>query len=290
MIKLKFFLLLFFIPTLFAKENAKVAFVTIQIGNYDSHPCRSIPKQTIPVDYICFSNRKIENSNQWDVDTTPYHLLYPCKHDIGSYKNSLSNNKSDRNLYKFYKMNLLHFPRMQKYDVIIWIDGTISVKRKNMAKWFFNKIIKEKQSLVLWEHHFRGGKLLYEAMEASKLGRYIENFGGQKQPKQDILAQYDEYITNGYNDTTFWRSINPQRPNLGVWVTSCIGFDNQSKDVKQLFESWYLEVLRHTTHDQVSFPYVIQQSRNKRLIPYTLPDDNIQGNFLNNDLTSMGPH
>ena len=37
---------------------------------------------------------------------------------------------------------------------------------------------------------------------------------------------------------------------------------------------WYMQTLKYTTQDQISFPYVCQKMN---IIPYTLPNDEIIG-------------
>ena len=46
----------------------------------------------------------------------------------------------------------------------------------------------------------------------------------------------------------------------GVWVTCFVAFLQKDKDVKNFLEMWYLQTLKHTTQDQVGFPYVCQKT------------------------------
>ena len=73
-----------------------------------------------------------KNQNGWIIDTTPYHIINnsPLDVDDENYVNSLKNNKHTFNIAKYYKQAFINIPRLKKYDVIIWIDGTIEIKNK----------------------------------------------------------------------------------------------------------------------------------------------------------------
>jgi len=53
-----------------------------------------------------------------------------------------------------------------------------------------------------------------------------------------------------------------------------IAFDNKSEEVSALLDLWYCQTLEFTTQDQIGFPYAVQKTG---LIPYTLPDNEIEG-------------
>ncbi len=82
---------------------------------------------------------------------------------------------------------------------------------------------------------------------------------GQHQPIQDVVKQYNQYLSGGY-DEGFFRWIHPSRTNAGVWSTSFLAFDNRSEEVAQFLDLWYLQTLKHTIQDQASFSYAVQKS------------------------------
>lgn len=69
-------------------------------------------KQTIETDFICFTNNENIISNGWFIDSIPYHNIY---------KSPLDNDHTF-NIAKYYKQAFRNIPRLNKYDVIIWID------------------------------------------------------------------------------------------------------------------------------------------------------------------------
>jgi hypothetical protein len=96
---------------------------------------------------------------------------------------------------------------------------------------------------------------------------------GQDQPYQDINKQYEDYLKDGYEDSYF-KNMNYNNPHFGVWLTCFVAFLNTNNSVKEFLDLWYLQTLKHTTQDQIGFPYVCQKTN---MIPYTLPDDEIIG-------------
>ena len=249
---------------------AKIAYITAIYGSYENS-CKKIAKQTIPTDFICFTDNKDIIDNGWIIDTTPYHYTNKSKLDNDSYKNSLSNNKHTFNIAKYYKQSFQEIPRLKNYDVIVWLDGTIEITNSNVSSWIMDNINKHK--IIGWHHEHRNG-ILKSEVTASDNERYTSTFWNkQEQPYQDIFQQYESYIKDGY-DENFFKQLNSGKEHLGVWVTCFVAFLNKDKDVTNFLNEWYLQTLIHTTQDQISFSYISQKTK---LIPYTLPDDNIKG-------------
>jgi len=43
--------------------------------------CKKYKKQTIPTDFICFTDNENIINNEWIIDITPYHLINKCNFD-----------------------------------------------------------------------------------------------------------------------------------------------------------------------------------------------------------------
>ena len=252
------------------KNNVKIAFITAIYSNYEAS-CKPFIKQTIPTDFICFTDNKNIVNNGWIIDTTPYHYNNKSSIDNNTYLNSLSNNTHTFNIAKYYKQNFYNIPILQKYDCIVWIDGSIEIINPNTSKWIMENIYTHK--IIGWEHEHRNG-ILKNEVEASTDKRYTSNFwNNQYQPIQNIKLQYDTYINNGY-DENYFKNIDKNRNNLGVWLTCFVAFLKNDSDVKHFLDEWYLQTLKFSTQDQIGFSYVCQI---QKIIPYTLPDNNIKG-------------
>ena len=196
---------------------ASICFITAIFGKYEKS-CKKFVKQTIDTDYICFTDNKDIIKNGWIIDTTPYHLNNKSELDNDEYINSLCNNKNTFNIAKYYKQAFTNIPILQKYDVIVWLDGTIEIKYNKTSEYILNNIYKEK--IIGWHHEKRNGILKGEIAASIRCGRYTTTkLNGQSQPYQDVEAQYKFYLDDGYNDVDFFKNLNSHTPHLGVWIT-----------------------------------------------------------------------
>lgn len=263
----------------------KVVFITAILGNYETS-CKKPAEQSIECDFICFTDNESIEANGWEIDTTPYHLTHKSSLDTGYYLNSAHkpeyhlshwNNTTTFNIAKYYKTQWRLIPRLEQYETVIWCDGTIQILASNTAEYLSE--ICSKYGITCWNHEMRSGCLWQEVI-ASEVPKYYDpNFMGQSQPRQNIVKQYLDYIEDGYDESFFKEKYTRQegRGNedyFGVWATGCIAFSNRSKEVNNFLDSWYLEILRHSTQDQVSFPKVVQDTK---LVPYTFPDEVMTG-------------
>jgi hypothetical protein len=250
--------------------SAKICFITAIYGNYES-TCKPFIKQTVPTDFICFTDYHDMIPNGWKIDTTPYHLLYPSTMDNGTFINSIQQNKHTFNVAKYYKQSFRCIPILQTYDVIIWLDGTIEVIDERASEYVLKHIYEKK--VIGWHHEWRNG-ILEDEVKASHFDRYTSTFWhGQSQPYQDIDKQYQEYVQDGYNNEYF-KQIPSHTPHFGVWITCFVAFLQHDPDVIRFLDLWYRQTLQYTTQDQIGFPYVCQKTN---LLPFTLPNDEIKG-------------
>lgn len=251
----------------------KICFITAIYSNYEK-TCKPYITQTIPTDFICFTDNSNIQSNGWIIDTTPYHIINKSQIDNDIYVNSLHNNTHTFNIAKYYKQAFNNIPRLQEYEIIVWIDGTIQITHPFISKWVVDNIYNFK--IITWEHEYRNGILFNEVIESIPDPKYSSTiFNMQIQPIQNILNQYKEYINDGFEENLFKKLI-PNRKNIGIWLTCFVAFLRTDKLVQEFLDLWYLQTLKLSTQDQVSFPYVCQKLK---FIPYTLPDDSIKGEY-----------
>jgi hypothetical protein len=265
------------------ERKPKIAFITAIYGGYETS-CKLFLPQTIPTDFICFTDNPNLKSNGWDIDTHPYHITHKSHLDNGTCLNSYENTKHTFILAKYYKQGFQNIPKLKDYDVVVWVDGSIRIQNERTSKYVFDNIIEHK--VMLFEHSWRDGSL-YSESKAGDFPRYTSTFwNNQSQPFQDVFKQYQLYINDGY-DETYFKSRVPNRPHIGIWVTCFIGWNNKDRIVKKFLDKWYSETLNVCSHEQVSFSYVSQKLD---IIPYTLPDSNIRGTFESNDFYSKLAH
>jgi hypothetical protein len=258
-------------PSAQPNPSARVAFITAIYGGYES-TIKPFVQQTIPSDFICFTDF-IDTipSNGWILDRTPYHELIPLPYDTPNKVNSFSRNSHPFNFCKFYKTAFHLIPRLQKYDLIIWIDGTVVITNSTVAETLLRLAESEsgEASLAAIEH-WRDGSLFKEA-DASNYSKYnSEFFSGYRQPIQDVMGQYNDYLELGY-DENLWKRIQPTRPQYGLWITCFIGFYMKDPRVPRFLSMWHEHIMKYSTQDQVSFSFVAQFTG---LYPYSFPDVN----------------
>lgn len=255
---------------------SKICFITAIYGNYESS-CKKFAKQTIETDFICFTDNPKIISNGWIIDNTPYHITHKSQLDNNNYRNSLSNNKHTFNIAKYYKQAFNNIPVLNKYDVVVWLDGTVEIIYNKTSEYILNNIYKEK--IIGWNHEYRYG-ILGNEVKASHFVRYTStHWNGQNQPYQDIEEQYKSYLRDGY-DESFFKKINRHNPHFGVWITCFVAFLKNDPEIKDFLDLWYLQTLKYTTQDQIGFPYVCQKMK---IIPLTLPNKDVSGNKPHNN-------
>jgi len=254
---------------------AKICFITAIYGNYEAS-CKKFVNQTVDTDFICFTDNKNIINNGWIIETTPYHLVNKSDLDNDSYVNSFCNNKHTFNIPKYYKQQFKNIPILEKYEIIVWLDGTVEITYDKTSEYVLNNIYEKK--IIAWAHEWRNrtrGMLNLEVYASHNI-KYTSTFwNNQEQPYQDVDAQYNDYINDGYTDKYF-EDINPERSNFGMWVTCFVAFLKNDESVRNFLDLWYLQTLKYTTQDQIGFPYFCQKTN---LIPYTLPDNEVYGDF-----------
>lgn len=249
---------------------AKICFITAIYGSYETS-CKPFVNQTVETDFICFTDNKDIISNGWIIDTRPYHIINKSCFDDNTYTNSLINNKHSFNICKYYKQAFKNIPILKKYDVIVWLDGSIEIIYDKTSEYILSKIYKEK--IIGWNHEWRYGNLKDE-VKASHFDRYTSTYwNNQTQPYQDVDKQYQSYVNDGYTNTYF-KNLNSHILHMGVWVTCFVAFLITDCNVNTFIDLWYLQTLKYTTQDQIGFSYVCQKMK---MVPYTLPNNEIYG-------------
>ena len=217
----------------------RVAFITVNFGGYELS-CRPFKKQTIPCDFIYFTDAKVTDPNGWTIDNTPWHETIETQKGL---RNSFENNRHTNNITKFYKQKFQSIPRLKDYDMIIWIDGSIEISSETVAEECLSKI--KEYPVISWKHN----NTLDNEVRASRISKYISTYwNGQEQPYQDIDEQYDDYKADGC-------------PNFDhVFITCFIAFDNKDPKVKEFLEHWWYQNLRYTNADQIGFVYSLYKT------------------------------
>lgn len=244
-----------------SNRDTKICFISANYGNYDSISFKNVT-QTINTDFIYFTdNPKIENDN-WIIDTTPYHHICKSPLDNDTYYNSLVNNKHTFNIAKYFKQAFKNIPRLKKYEVIVWLDGSIEITSDKISEYILNKIYKEKCITCKWREGLSDP--LSREVTSSNIQRYTKGYWrGQNQPPQDIVKQYEYYLKDNYENN-----------NNHIWLTCFIAFLQKDTFIDKFIDTWYYQTLKHTTQDQIGFAYTCFK---ENFVPYVIPDNEITG-------------
>jgi len=254
--------------------SLKVAFITAVYGGYDT-ACQPFAPQTRQADFICFSDDPAITSNSWEVDTTPYHLLHRSPLDNGALLNSMQNNNHTFNIAKYYKQAFLNIPRMEEYDIVVWLDGSLQLTEPRAAEQVSLVVAEGGCAMGVFNHTIRSA-LAEEVLVSKEFYRYcVTSFGGQAQPYQNISGQFADYVSDGDADTS-----TPGVNEVGVWYTTLMIYNMRDLWTRILLDRWYLETLRHSTNDQISFPHVVLKENALNAL-CTLPNEVIRGQYPN---------
>jgi TOD1/MUCI70, glycosyltransferase-like domain len=183
----------------------KVLVYTAVFGNYDKPKIHA--PQNIHIDYLSFHE---ENS----VDLP-----------------SFLQNKHPRYKAKYYKLHPYILNDYERYDYVIWLDGSGTFLAPNSVE----ELIKYcNKGYAVFRHPDRN--CIYEEWA------FCKEF--QKYKDQPLLDQVDAYRKEGY-----------PRYN-GLYACGVIIRDTR-KDFTQLDNYWMKENLQWSYQDQLSFPYIL---------------------------------
>ena len=221
-----------------------VCFITA-IFDTNITSCMPYVNQSVPTDFICFSNEHNILNNGWQINTTPYH----------------GHIEDNRKISKYYKMMFYDIPILRKYAVIIWIDNNIEIMNRKISEYTLKKLYKHE--IICWHHGKHFGMLKNEVVASNKLQKYSYN----------IRQQFEDYVKNGYKDG-FFKMLGHKSPHFGVWDTSFMAFKNHHKKLGTFLQAWYDEIMKYGTNDIISFSYLCYK---QSFIPYTLPNKDVYG-------------
>lgn len=135
---------------------------------------------------------------------------------------------------KFYKTQWHTIERLEKYDVVVWIDATIKVKREPP--------IPPIDSIITYHHQVRNST--HQEIAASKDVRYTmyaEGLSAQRKERTDVP----------------WLAVT-------CWVVNCRG-----PRVYEMNDLWFHDIVKYSPQDQVSFPFACETAH----VPVELLND-----------------
>ena len=195
---------------------------------------------------------------------------------------------------KIIKTQMHRFLDFDAYDVVVWLDATVSIVNPKTADYML-QLVAAGRNFITFEHELSRHGHVSAEVQASLFHRYTttsKNYG----PAQDIAGQYARYLDDGFKEKWWLHEYNApmgikDRPQYGLWVTCFVAYATKSPDTASFLNSWCTELVQQSTQDQVSFPYVAWK---QKVYPFSLPTNVsgvvIHGGAYNNDLYKKLPH
>jgi hypothetical protein len=242
---------------MFEEKEPRIAFITCITNGYDSTLKEPVKQTYSNVSFIAYCDKDYRVDpidSQWNIRD----LVHHANERSLMFRNSIENNKHSFNIAKYYKCMFWTFPELNEFDVVVWLDGSIQITNPNCALEVMNIVYENGLSPLLFKHEYRS--CFIDESIASHMDRYTSTFwNNQSQPYQDVDAQAQQYMQVGCPE------------NFGLWITCFVAWNMRNPLTPLLLQSWYQEILVHTTQDQISFPFVMWRHN---MAIYTLPGDN----------------
>jgi hypothetical protein len=236
------------------RGGKRIACITAIFGGYDELKTPAI-ENADKVDWFCFTDNTVLTNPVWKIITRPYHTEQ-AKPENKQYKNDITNIRDPKvkNMMsaKYYKIKTHEIDILKGYDYYIWIDGSIVLRPNFLNKMleFVNKGCK----LVNFKHSVRT-TIKDELKLSLEMKKYKE---------QDLQLQYDTYMNEGFPDKN------------GLFECT-INMKKNSPEINSLFDIWWIENLKHSYQDQLSYVYALWK---KDITPDCIINENV---FLNDD-------
>ena len=115
---------------------------------------------------------------------------------------------------------------------------------------------------------------------SERVWEYVNSFDKWIRWDHEVYSMVENsYVLEGCGED-FFKNMKSHTPHMGVWITCFVAFLQHDESVRNFLDLWYLQTLKYTTQDQIGFPYVCQKTK---LIPYTLPNNEIHGDRPHNN-------
>lgn len=128
------------------------------------------------------------------------------------------------------KIKILGHPELEKYDVTIYIDASISLNNR------FPQLLRS----------YKGGLMI--GSHGKRNCVYAEGLEVKKQKKADPEAVNDQIAEYYENDFPI---------NFGMWSS---GFMIRDKSTKDMCDIWHAKLEQHTHRDQLSLPWALHET------------------------------
>jgi GT2 family glycosyltransferase len=153
---------------------------------------------------------------------------------------------------KFFKLFPWQIKEIDDYDIAIFIDGSIEITSPDFIRFCRESL--GDSTMALYKHPDRDC-VFEEAATSTPLAKYRD---------QNIFGQMAEYRMH--------LPINGGLYACGVMVRRI-----HSVQIREMMGAWWLEIIKWTTQDQLSFPLICKMFKYR---PYTFPGNQYKNAFF----------
>jgi hypothetical protein len=215
----------------------KCAVISANFGGFD--PVFPHPPQSTQADFFLFSDKPIP-----DADAKGWkNLVVPFP------RGELSN----RMRAKYFKLQHHRIPELKDYGMFIWVDAAIEMTSKD---YVIKMLQPAKEGLNCFIHPDR--KCIYA--EAETLQKHFP----KKIEGERLAEQIAEYRRIGHPE------------NFGLCVMTHF-VHIPTAESKRVFDEWWMETIKWTARDQVSFPIICTRFKYS---PWLIPGNPYNPNLL----------
>jgi hypothetical protein len=241
------------------RQGRPVVQACIYSAIYDQYDIlKAQPTQTVPTDFVCFTDSpRLAPIGPWRIIRNNRRNLSPRMR--AKYFKIMSHR-----IFPHGRLSLREaFPngiwwQVTKYDYLIWIDGSVQIKRPDFVEQVISHI--GNSGWTLFVHPDRD--CIYdEALASAEMRKY------QGLP---IHKQVENYRAEGYPEHN------------GLVATGIIGRNPRDDRLRAINEMWWLENVKWTHQCQLSLPVVIWRLGRSF--------DAINLNLWKNELLEVLPH
>lgn len=248
-----------------------IAVITAIFGTFE-RTLKSVREQSVPCEFICFTDQELQPRKPWQVDSRPYHLEPELRagFDQGQWVNSFENDRHPHNLAKFYKQQFFRIPRMKSFSTVIWLDSSFEVNSTNFVWNLLGHLRSCGGVVALYEHPWNWDyvqEAYWSMLQPRWSGTMLR---GIKQPFQNLTRQVLHYKHLGFSRYFFRPFEQRGYGHYGLWTCGISIWNMLHPTTRAFLDTWYLQNLNFTTQDQVSFPFT---AWSHSVFPCSMPKD-----------------
>ena len=223
-----------------------IAVISAVFGGYDN--IKEPEGEHPDVDFYLFTDQPItsSSSSKWEVVTYP-HFLEDKNVVVGADNNVHSKNVRVSNMMKakFFKTQACHLEILQKYDIILWVDGSFQILDVDLTM-LCQRYLGKTSCFAMFNHSVRNN-IVDEVYYCSD---NTNNYLRERYCDQNMYHQCLHYIQEGFDIQ-----------HSGLQELGCFVYKPADTKVRQVMDLWWYENQTFTYQDQISMPYCIWKYR-----------------------------